>query len=335
MVRNWNKTINELLPYFKGLSNNVIINNDGHYSLPSYDTEENILTITELCETTLLLFSAYQSNSKKIKKILLLYLLIELNLDRCNLTNAERLLDELNREIARVGDIKHIKNIDSFFEVLLLFLVGHELKHAHYNYNYKLKDEDIKSVKSNIISLYSSSNTLKEKQIYSFILEMPSEDSQIEELACDIGSIKIISDYINDKHLICNIKEICTQIIRTITMLQCVKNLKELAEFDLRKIKSRIKKLAFDIARVGNVALALSDYFDADKTGNLKEILLNEVFAYNKFLTNSLKIGLSDLWILGTAQADKMEEDAERYEAICFQYKELAQHIKKLYLMNN
>lgn len=68
MVRYWNKTINELLPYFKGLSNNVIINNDGHYSLPSYDTEENILTITELCETTLLLFSAYQSNSKKIKK---------------------------------------------------------------------------------------------------------------------------------------------------------------------------------------------------------------------------------------------------------------------------
>ena len=96
MVRNWNKTINELLPYFKGLSNNVIINNDGHYSLPSYDTEENILTITELCETTLLLFSAYQSNSKKIKKILLLYLLIELNLNKCNLSNAERLLEDIS-----------------------------------------------------------------------------------------------------------------------------------------------------------------------------------------------------------------------------------------------
>lgn len=332
MVRNWNKTINELLPYFKGLSNNVIINNDGHYSLPSYDTEENILTITELCETTLLLFSAYQSNSKKIKKILLLYLLIELNLNKCNLSNAERLLEELKREIARVGDIKHIKNIDSFFEVLLMFLIGHELKHVHYNYNHELKDEDIKTVKSNIVSLYSSPNTLKEKQIFSFILDIPNEDSLVEELACDIGSINIISDYINDKHIICNIHDVCTQITRMVTMLQSIKNLVELVEFDLKKIKLRIKRLAFDIARVGNVALALSDVFDADRTGNLKEILQNEVFAYNNFLTNSLKIGLSDLWILGTVQVDKMEEDVERYETMCFQYKELAQQIKKILL---
>lgn len=66
--------------------------------------------------------------------------------------------------------------------------------------------------------------------------------------------------------------------------------------------------------------------------GFSKEILQNEVFAYNNFLTNSLKIGLSDLWILGTVQVDKMEEDVERYEAMCFQYKELAQQIKKILL---
>lgn len=117
-----------------------------------------------------------------------------------------------------------------------------------------------------------------------------------------------------------------------VTMLQSIKNLVELVEFDLKKIKLRIKRLAFDIARVGNVALALSDVFDADRTGNLKEILQNEVFAYNNFLTNSLKIGLSDLWILGTVQVDKMEEDVERYETMCFQYKELAQQIKKILL---
>ena len=248
------------------------------------------------------------------------------------MSNAERLLEELKREIARVGDIKHIKNIDSFFEVLLMFLIGHELKHVHYNYNHELKDEDIKTVKSNIVSLYSSPNTLKERQIFSFILDIPNEDSLVEELACDIGSINIISDYINDKHIICNIHDVCTQITRMVTMLQSIKNLVELVEFDLKKIKLRIKRLAFDIARVGNVALALSDVFDADRTGNLKEILQNEVFAYNNFLTNSLKIGLSDLWILGTVQADKMEEDVERYETMCFQYKELAQQINKILL---
>ena len=331
-MRNWNKTIKELLPYFENLSSNVIINTDGHSTLPSYDGIENTLTVTELCETTLLLFSAYQSHYKQIRKILLLYLLIELNLDRLNLTNAEELLDELKQEVERVGVIKHLNNINSYFEVLLIFLVGHELKHAHYNYNHKLKDEDIKTVRSNIVNLYSSPSTLKEKQVFSLIPEILREDLLVEELACDIGSINIIPNYINDKHYTCNIQNVCTQVTRIITMLQCVKNLLELVEFNLGKIKLHIKRLAFDIARVGNVTLTLSEVFDADKTGNLKEILQNEVYAYNKFLTNSLKIGLCDLWILGTVQADKIEEDVERYEAICSQYKELAQRIKKILL---
>ena len=40
----------------------------------------------------------------------------------------------------------------------------------------ELKDEDIKTVKSNIVSLYSSPNTLKEKQILEEQQEMINEE---------------------------------------------------------------------------------------------------------------------------------------------------------------
>lgn len=74
--------------------------------------------------------------------------------------------------------------------------------------------------------------------------------------------------------------------------------------------------------------MTLANILESDAISNLGENLQNEVFAYNKVLSNSIKIGLEDLWILHTAQASSVEEDRKKYESICTKFTEISKHIK-------
>lgn len=304
----------------------IQIETDGFSTLPFYSKKGNILTCTELCETTLLLLNLCQVGTKQLKKVLFLYLLTEINISRLNLSNAGGLLVKLEKEVGNLRPFNSSSNID--LELQLMFLVGHELQHACYAFDKQLKQVDIENVHQSIMELYANPETIRQEQVFKLIPEICSEKRRMEELACDIGSVKFISKYIVKHYSTNEIPQICSQLLRIVTMLQYAINIYELAEFRINNIRLYSKKHIFDIIRVGNVAMTLANILETDAISNLGENLQNEVFAYNKVLSNSIKIGLEDLWILHTAQASSVEEDRKKYESICTKFTEISKHIK-------
>lgn len=279
-----------------------------------------------MCDN-LLLFNISQSHLS-VHKVLLLYILIELNITRGSLTNANKLLDKLDREIDCVIKLK-LNYEKIYLKAQLLFLIEHELQHAYYEFNETLRMTDITRVEQRIRELYDAPRTFRQKQVFKLIMEICNEERRLEELSCDAGGIHSIGGYIKNNYRVEEVPVICTQLLRLVTMLQYVINIHELAEFRVRDIALYTKKHVFDVVRVGNIAMALINIFNEGAVGNLDKELQNEVYKYNDILVNSLKIGLADLWILHTSQINLEKDSSENYDAVCFRFLEASKNINE------
>lgn len=310
---------------------------EGVNILPAYNKSENILYCSSSCATTILLFSLYQSRSVNVRKILLLYVLTELNINRHYLVNANKLLDKLEREIKLLDKIEFFKVEKIYLSVQLLFLVGHELQHAHYRFDENSKINDMNRTEQRIVELYSSPMTYRQKQIFKFLPEICNEKQRLEELSCDSRSVYNVADYISTNFDVNEKPVLYTQLLRLVTMLQYVINIHELAEFTMKSIRLHVKKHIFDVIRVGNILISLDDItnFNVDEARDLSTKFQKEVYKYNNVLTNTIKIGLADLWILYTAHINLEKGSPYDYDTTCNRFHEISQNIQEKLLNLN
>ena len=75
--------------------------------------------------------------------------------------------------------------------------------------------------------------------------------------------------------------------------------------------------------------------FNVDEARDVSTKFQKEVYKYNNVLTNTIKIGLADLWILYTAHINLEEGSPHNYDTTCNRFLEISQNIQEKLLNRN
>lgn len=332
MIRHVNKT--QLAKMVEEASSSLpsplVLKTDGIQTLPSFVTPNHIV-YTDLCETTVLLLQLALAPEeckklrKKARRLLLLQTLTAQNLKRLNLDSASRLIEKMKEEGKDLHTFLSEISMDLDMQILMMFLLGHEIQHAIFKYNSELLEEEIKDV-AIIGEIYRIPHTFREKKMFPYAPEICSDKKLMEELACDKASIRILARFIEgQEYTTQQIHEMCIQLVRFLTMIQFEKNLHELVEFNysMSSLNLHVKNMMFDIMRVGSGARFMAETFEPEALEDFRNILINEVSSFDNVLSDAAKFGFRDWWLLNTMQSNKKEKDAEKYKLLCQSLKEV------------
>ncbi len=332
MIRHVNKT--QLAKMVEEASSSLpsplVLKTDGIQTLPSFVTPNHIV-YTDLCETTVLLLQLALAPEeckklrKKARRLLLLQTLTAQNLKRLNLDSASRLIEKMKEEGKDLHTFLSEISMDLDMQILMMFLLGHEIQHAIFKYNSELLEEEIKDV-AIIGEIYRIPHTFREKKMFPYAPEICSDKKLMEELACDKASIRILARFIEwQEYTTQQIHEMCIQLVRFLTMIQFEKNLHELVEFNysMSSLNLHVKNMMFDIMRVGSGARFMAETFEPEALEDFRNILINEVSSFDNVLSDAAKFGFRDWWLLNTMQSNKKEKDAEKYKLLCQRLKEV------------
>lgn len=333
MIRHVNKT--QLAKMVEEASSSLpsplVLKTDGIQTLPSFVTPNHIV-YTDLCETTVLLLQLALAPEeckklrKKARKLLLLQTLTVQNLKRLNLDSASRLIEKMEEEGKDLHTFLTENSTELDMQILMMFLVGHEIQHAIFRNDRELLEQEIKDV-AVIGEIYRIPHTFREKKMFPYAPEICSDKKLMEELACDKASIRMLARFIEGLgYNTQQVHEMCILLVRFLTMIQFEKNLHELIDFTytMSSLSLHVKNLMFDVMRVGSVASFMAKTFEPEALEDFRNILINEVSSFDQVLSDAAKFGLRDWWLLNTMQADKKEKDADKYKLLCQRFKEVS-----------
>lgn len=309
----------------KSLSYPIDLELDNNSLLPYYNRNSFVIKYSEQSDLILLLFNLYPYYKKHVRKLLLIYMTLEINFERDDYDNVNQLLVRLEKEGGKLRmEVSTQKINDIYLDLQTLFIIGHETWHARFKQNKILWEKEIVETANQIRDIYQKPKTRHERWLFSKIPDVCNSTSQMEECACDRESVRYLAQYIKTRGYDSNkIECILRQILRLVTMLQYSKNLGELSGFqsNLKGINLHINKLVPDIIRIGILACVALDCFDEYDLENIGNILIEEVKEYNEILESSYKVGFRDLWILSCTKMDDSKINV-RNEERCKELKE-------------
>lgn len=275
---------------------------DNSLIFPKY--QSNNIYFSRSCELTTLLLVLYNNPKVNIKKILLIYTLLGINIENKSSSNIYYLLKKMEKEISKL--YKHCNKVGIIhLDILTYFQLKHELYHIKLRENPDLLNSILGDIKS-IETLYQNiGNSRRKRVVQSCVTEALHSVKWQTELACDWYSILDTIKYmIASNYNLDAIKKSTIQILRMLTMTQYVKRITEASSFsfELPGLKGELNIQTFDTLRVANILNAilrssLVDLYD-------KDIVDAFVFEINQFshrgLKSTIKYGLFDLKLLGT-----------------------------------
>ena len=309
-------------------SNMTFVVND-ELSFPWYKNDK--IYYGKTCELMTVLLILYHFNNVDVKRLVLLFTLIDINIKGGNSSNTYYLLKKLDKEIAKFH--KKCRNIegDIYADAVTFFQLKHETYHIRLKKQPDLLWDIVEHIKAMAVAynLDEIGNGYRQQWIRAGIKEIFQSEHWQQELACDWYSIiDTINFMISSNYSVENIKDAIKQILRVLVMTQYVKHISSISKFSIAKYKKAINNQTFDTLRVANIINAiLHSKFVNICDATLVESFVSEIRKYGKdTLGATLKLGLSDLVMLATASfeptgpncKDKiLPELLESYSQLC------------------
>ncbi len=283
----------------------LAVNNE--LSFPLYENEK--IYYGKTCELMTVLMILYHYKSVDVKRLTLLYTLLDINIKGENSSNIYYLIKKLEKEIVKFHKKnQHIENY-IYADAVTFFQLKHEVYHIKLKKQPNLLNNIIESIKamSVVYNANNIGNGYRQQRVRDGIMEIFQSEHKQQELACDWYSIiDTINFMISSNYSVQNIKDAIKQILRILVMTQYVKHMSRISNFSIFKIKQAVNNQTFDTLRVANIINAIlhSELTNICDT-SIIESFVSEIQKYGKdTLGTTIKLGLFDLGILATASSE-------------------------------
>lgn len=268
-------------------------------------TESSIIHISSQSSTLLLLYACFARNSKLFKSLLFYYYwtcrnFLELKINTATYCFLKMLEVIQNKSDKIYGYAQTIQ-----FNVLYLFILGHEAYHSCFSRNESLKQSSINDAISfftDVMKEGSNHNNMFAEKIIEYTMneiQCNRNSDEKEEYACDRQSIKYLMNHELSGVDLTEVqyKEIAQQLLDMTMMLQYDNNMQRLREwaFKWNSYKTYLSgHIRFSVFRIVNVANTLQEILQ-DKCDNISPMFREAIYKGEKILSGLMTFNLLDL----------------------------------------
>lgn len=278
---------------------------DENILMPQIIKESGTIYLSKRFSLIILLIIIRPFYKKRLDKLIFLYFAVDLNIKNGYVDNVRFLLNELLTEFERTKEIKPYCEIpDIYLNEIIGALLAHELSHYKYFSHPDVKETEVNEVKNDILDV-DIPKGIRGMFLKYALKKLKNDSLRLEELACDSTGVKFFAKEISSNRI--NKQEISNaieQLTRVFVNLQQMKNLEEVSTYT---IKQYLTDHVFDIYRVGNINMTLSDHME-DYTCQMIESMKSEIFDYNHTLQGMCKLCWDKLDFSSTLGAKTISE---------------------------
>lgn len=301
---------------------NCRIKYDENVLMPHIIKDSGTIFFSKRFSLIILLFIIRPFYKKELDKLVFLYFAVDLNLKSGYVDNARYLLDELLTEFEKTKEFEPCCEFPNIYlSETIGALLAHELSHYKYFLHPEVKETEVNEVKNEILDI-SLPKGIRGMFLKYALRKLKKDPLRLEELACDSTGVlffakQLCSNEISKQEISNAVK----QLTRVFVNLQQMKNLEEVSTYT---IKQYLIDHVFDIYRVGNINMTLSNHMK-EYTCQMIESMKNEIFEYNQTLQGMCKLCWDKLDYSYTLGAKTISEliEYENAEEACSIIKEV------------